>query len=473
MARNRKNNFYKVVKDYSVAIIWFILILLLIFSVFWWDDSSQVDQNLENKDWIQISMDSDSEAYIEYPQWNREKVDANVLLYKWEKIIVKKWDVFLKFPLNWDFRLNELWELTYEEDSSFSLDSSDLFINASSNTSLKMRYANLDILEGTVLSLNQNEMSSSIYVLKWVVEVSNMSWKKTVLWNAQKIVITRTDFANEEVDLSLLREDIDDIFKGSDWFIKNNWEFYLTSLNSDENASSTWSYVSSSSSLFSLRGVSDEQSFSDNLLDLQWALFIDDISKITVNWKEADLDTENKSFSISLDLENSVNDFVFKVYDSDDNLIWKYVYSFYYSWSSYSNNTAWSFKVTNFKVDASNFKFTEPSSTWTFTTYDDFVTIRWLVSSEWISSVSVNDYTLSSFNGTTWRYHASSANNNLIEWTNIYEVKYFWSDWKLLYTNYYTIIKKTASSWSNNSNNQEESLEEKPSSTISWEASVN
>jgi hypothetical protein len=37
----------------------------------------------------------------------------------------------------------------------------------------------------------------------------------------------------------------------------------------------------------------------------------------------------------------------------------------------------------------------------------------------------VNDYKLSSFNGSTWRYHASTDNNNLADGTNVYEIKYF------------------------------------------------
>jgi hypothetical protein len=42
-----------------------------------------------------------------------------------------------------------------------------------------------------------------------------------------------------------------------------------------------------------------------------------------------------------------------------------------------------------------------------------------------IDSVTVNDLKLSSFNGKTWRYHASTDYGNLVPGTNIYEVKYF------------------------------------------------
>ena len=68
---------------------------------------------------------------------------------------------------------------------------------------------------------------------------------------------------------------------------------------------------------------------------------------------------------------------------------------------------AWS----NFDVDASLFTFTAPTTWATYTTYEDFVTIRWLVKHEWIDTVTVNDFTLSSFNGSTWRYHARDIYN--------------------------------------------------------------
>jgi hypothetical protein len=42
------------------------------------------------------------------------------------------------------------------------------------------------------------------------------------LANDQKITVSRLDASSEDVDLSLLKETIDDYYKQSDWFIKNN-----------------------------------------------------------------------------------------------------------------------------------------------------------------------------------------------------------------------------------------------------------
>ena len=98
-----------------------------------------------------------------------------------------------------------------------------------------------------------------------------------------------------------------------------------------------------------------------------------------------------------------------------------------------------------YDLDATNFKFSLPDTSWKFITYDDFVTIKGSVPASTVSKVVINDYKLNSFNWTTWRYHARTDYNNLKEGTNIYEVKYFWLDWSLIYTNHYTIIKKDTS----------------------------
>lgn len=453
--RTRKSNLLITLKDYSIPLVWLGLILILIFSFFWWWDDTNPQDN-ENRVWIDITYNgADSEVDIEYSWWDKVKADSETKLYKWEKIIVTEWSVSLDFTSNWTFTLNKYWELKYNDEGSFNLDAWDLWWNIKDNSIIKMKYANLDILGWTVLSLTQNEVESNVYVLKWVVEISNIWWQSTVLWNWDKISITRNDAASEDVDLSLLKEEIDESFKTDDWFIKNNWEFYLTENVNDNDFTSTWETIDlnnnlSKNGLISLDDYRDEMTVDKSSINISWKYYDISIAKITVNWQLANLDTKDSTFLISsVWLDKKTNDLVIKVYDDANDILWKYVYTIYYNWwidtTSNNNTTTWWFKVINYKADAADFKFTQPSTTWNFTTYDSFVTIRWSVSSKDISYITVNDYRLSSFNWNTWRYHASTDNNNLIDWTNIYQVKYY-SEWgELIYSNTFTIIKK---SWS-------------------------
>jgi len=96
-------------------------------------------------------------------------------------------------------------------------------------------------------------------------------------------------------------------------------------------------------------------------------------------------------------------------------------------------------------TDSEKFGFTSPSVNGIFSTKSDEITIRWFTTLEWISRVQINanigNSELKSFNGTTWRYHAFTRFNNLVEWVNEYVVIYYWRDDEVVYTDYFNIIK--------------------------------
>ena len=128
------------------------------------------------------------------------------------------------------------------------------------------------------------------------------------------------------------------------------------------------------------------------------------------------------------------------------------MYTIYYSWwtsSTSSWNNSW-FSVETFNTDAALYQFTSPSTNGYYSTNEDFVTIRWLVKDENVVSIEVNGFKLSSYDGSTWRYHAATQNNNLYSWTNQYEVKYFDANGKLIYKNYFTIVKNEPSAINTN-----------------------
>ena len=250
--------------------------------------------------------------------------------------------------------------------------------------------------------------------------------------------------SNKDLDLSILKEDLDDFFKKTDWYIKNNWDFYLTdSIVWEE----TWTGSIKSnkyqgSELIVFNNLDDESFVSDNNLKISWKYFDENITKILLNGKEAKINSEEKTFNFTeVDTSFSENDLVFKIFDDSNDLLQKFVYIVYYKQWINSNSSS-NFNVKTYKVDGSQFTFTAPSTFGTFTTTTNFVTIRWNVLVEWIVNVSVNGYTLSSFNGSTWRYHADMSRNNLKDGTNLYDIKYFNEAWKIVYNNIYTIIKK-------------------------------
>jgi len=225
MTRRRGNTtFQKNIKDYIVPIIWWILVLFLIFSVFSWDDSSDTKTNIENQSWINISLDSESsQATIIYPWDYKKDLEWDWVLYKWEKILVKQWNVSLNLDSLVNFKVNRLWELRYLENWNFSVTSWEVWIDSLKSINLDLNFAKLKIDENSHLSVSQNEMWSTIYLISWFVEVENLVWKNTVLAPGEKITISRWDASKGNLDLTLLKENLDQFFLKSDWFILNKW----------------------------------------------------------------------------------------------------------------------------------------------------------------------------------------------------------------------------------------------------------
>lgn len=444
-----KWNFLSTIKDYIVPIISVILLFLLIYYFFSGPSKEQIIST-ENQKWIQILKDSDSVANIYYSWWNKEE-HKDKDLFKWEKIVVSSGRVKLKDE-NFSLNLNELWDLKYLENGNFSFSSGELWVDNISPMTIEMKFAKLKISENSHISLLQNEANSTIYVISWTVEVSNLAWKTAVLKSMEKTEVYMKDASNER--LTIKKEPILDYLFSTDWFVINNWEKYLKK--EEETEKSTWTLekekndisdktnFSWKSRYLTFSNLLDESNVSSSSILVSWAYDTEEVAKIELNWKVAILNPELWTFKIeNVSVSDKINDLVFKVFNKSEDLKEKFVYTVYFDWWVWSSSSSdGTFKVKTFDVDGSKFSFTSPTSSSTYITYDDFITIRWYVSASWIDKVSVNDFNLKSFDGKNWRYHARVDYGNLANGTNIYEIKYF-SGGNMVYKNHFTIIKKS------------------------------
>ncbi len=445
--RHQQNNLQKVLKEYMVPLIALWFFIILIFAFFWWSEETSLENTIENENRvgmdIQLATPS-TEAYVVYPGENRQLIDESTLLYKGEKILVKEWSVSTSLASVGTIALSKLAEFSYEESGDFSTFSWESWIDSIGDMSVMMRYAHVQIGPDTHVSLSQNEVGSSVYLLSGFAEVKNLAGVSTLLAPGQKITISTLDASKEDIDLSIQREDIDEFFLSSNWFISNNGAQYLD--NNDAETESDTPVVTqwNTLGLISFDNLIDESVVSAAQIDITGS-YDPSVAKILVNGVAAELNNETNAFVFSdVATSNRENDLIFKVYNLSDDLLSKTVYTLYYEWAT-ATSAWWAFSVTNYAVDASNFTFTAPSSSNVYTTTEAFITIKWQVLDKNIASVSVNDYTLRSYNGSTWRYHASVDNNNFKTWTNVYVVKYFDASGTLVYQNNYTLVKKAPS----------------------------
>ena len=195
-------SFSKNIKDYIVPIIWWVLILFLIWSMFF-KKTAEVKPT-ENQVWIAMTSDKDTKATIFYAGWDKKELSEGMSLYKSEKVSVLNWKVKLADD-KYSFNLNKLWELKYLEDGWFSLNSWDVWIDTKAALNVEMKFVKLKISENSHVSLAQNEVNSTIYVISWTVEVSNQKWRSTVLSWGEKIEVSRAEASDEKIDLSFRR----------------------------------------------------------------------------------------------------------------------------------------------------------------------------------------------------------------------------------------------------------------------------
>lgn len=466
-----QRNPQKNIKDYILPIISVVFILALFISVLsGWDDKKT--NTVVNNDLIKISLIWEkAEAYLTFPGWSKEKIDDSIKnINIWEKVEVKEGNLKLDLGDKWKLLLNKLWELKLNDDKSFTLTSSDLWFEANSEQKVSLSYLNASITAGSVVNFTQNEVSNSVYVLKWTVKINNLSWNSTNLtaWNYLSLMMNESN--NPSLDLATKITKIDDYTKTDEWFKQNWWLEYLNSIDLSTSMSwttSTWVVSSGSLSVSSATNTDssltnsstsnyiniefpkDEYVSDTSTINIKWIVLDPNVSKIAFDYDKAVI--SNWAFEIkNFILRSKTNDVVYRIYDANNNLVQKWVVTVYYTNSpkddetEASTNKLW---LENYTLKPSEFSFISPKEN-PYTTNEDVVMIEWRVPAKRVWKVVINWFALTKFvsGGTYWKYFANSSTDNLKEWLNLYKVEYYGTDWKFLYSNVFTIIKKAKES---------------------------
>ena len=448
----RRNSVSKNLKDYMVPIAGAVLVLLLIISIFTGGEST-TEATKENQTGFSVTFDNDdTEAKIIYPGWKEVKISSDTTLYKGEEVNVINGGVSLQLENVAQAKLAKLAEMKYTDNGEIYHKSSDIWLESLADIKVKTKFTEISLRNNSVLSISENEMSTTAYLMKGFAEISSKAGKSTVLAPGQKISISRMDTNNEDFDAKLAKADIDDYYKQLDWFVKNNGASYLAALDKPEEETSTSTGstsklpTQSGNRVLTFASISDGAQVSAGTINVVGNYSDETVTKITLAGQEAQLNKTNKSFKFeNVDTSLNENDLVFRAIDDAGDVLERKIITVYYDGAT-SGSTWGTFPVKNYQVDASQFLFTAPSANNVFSTTNDFITIKGVVKNKNIEKVTVNGYQLKSYNKTygTWRYHAATKNNNLQLGSNVYEIKYYDKANKVIFRNTYTIVKKTA-----------------------------
>ena len=311
-----------------------------------------------------------------------------------------------------------------------------------------MRYAKVSSTEAWVFSLSQNEVSSTIYVLSWNLTISTLAWVTWVIPAWKQLVIMRTDTNNKEFKIDEKITDIEDYIKTSDeWFKTNGWEVYLQqledSVKSEAEKEKAWAIETAKKTWYiQFTNISDEWSVTSPDLKIQWTISNDLVYRIEINWKDATINTETKSFEVDVTLLNKANDIVYKIYDWESIVLQKWILTIY--------NSAWEDKKATTSVASTNYdikkddRFTiigpNPNP---LTTNETNLRFEWWVPSGEVSRIVVNGFQLTKFvpSSTYWYYFANTTTWNLKDWLNIYKIEYYGADNKIIFENNIVVIK--------------------------------
>ena len=447
MTRNRHSDYSKNITDYIIPIVGVVLVLIIIYNFAFGGKSQKeiYNENVQTENGIDVSLDSETtEAYIVYPWDYKKKIDGTTDINIWEKIYVKQWAVKLRLKdSKWILHLNERWELKFNGHNDFSLYSSDLWVDSNVPLKLQLKFLTINTTDKSVVSVTQNDVASTVYVLDGVVTAKNLALKEASIWKSQKLTLLRNEATKEDIDLAGKKELITDYIKTDDWFIKNKGLDYLNGENSwtgstDDEESTT---VSSNWGLIEITSHDDEWEVTENSIKIEWRVLSEMVAKIIVNGVSGDIDFEKQTFEVSgVSVPDTENDVVYKVYDDGQELLEKWVLTLYYERGITNNGL----DVENIPLSASPlYKFISPKDN-PYTTSKEVIMIEWSVPSRTIAKITVNGFILRKFPayGSYWKYFANKKYWNLKEWLNIYKVEYFWAKGESIYTNAFTIIYK-------------------------------
>lgn len=443
----KKNSLSKTFKDYLVPIVGFFLIILIVYSFFSGDSSNTDSSVTENRLGAELTLNgTNPEVYIIYTGENQEQITTSQEIFKGEKVIVKEGGAKIKTLNQIEISIDRLGEFKLNEDWSFALYSSNIWVNSPVSSIVNLRYASAKITENSIVSFTQNEVASTIYVLQGNAEVSNLLGNSTLIGKWQKITISRSD-ANEDIDLMSTKENLDSFFLASEWFIKNNGEVLLQSneemaSGTGETSTGSTTLVSPGTSIISFLNVKDEDNVTTDSIALEGKINTDEVFIISANDISAEIDTEEKTFTIpAVSTREKENDIIIKVYNESREIIEKSVLTLYNAGSTtVEANTP--FTVENYSLDATEFQFISPKQN-PYTTTEGVVMIEWRVPVWVVQKILVNGYQLQKFPqyGTYWSYFANQEFWNLKEWLNIYKVEYYDRNGSILHSNAFTIVK--------------------------------
>lgn len=423
-------------------------------------------------------LNAESIVYIAEKENNKKPIKSSWKLHSTDAfVLVEQWGANANLE-GTKFDLDENTQISFTTTNAtksgwtdtISVTKWKLWVESNSND-LLIKWQNLEakIPSWSTAIVESTVAFWAVYAISWDTHISSTIWD-VVLHAWEKLELRNSDMNSNDTDLSKKVGDItDSTIASSQVFIRNDWENILKTAIKEsskmesnsgsiawsetlaentvtESGSIIWSGSSTGSNFIRFTQPIDGATIKTSTVTIMGSILDPKVSSVTINDAAATVSPVNQTFVMQdFKLTGEINNLVYKVYDSNKILLEKWVLTIY--WPKWWTTSQKTIIPENFPISAKDFIISFPMKN-PYATTERNVKVQGTIPKNTVQYITVNDYKLQKFvpNSTSWYYFANADIGTIKEGTNLYYIKFFDKNNKLLYTQLFTIIKDSKNS---------------------------
>lgn len=427
-----------------------VIIILVVAKLFRWDE-----MEWWTGEYLSVEPIGSSIVYMASNEWSKTRMQV------WEKFYADGKSIFVENQDDFSAKAENSYifavldkgsELSYLSQSASSgsvgLIKGRAWIEVKNvPMNIELKSFSINGVPGNVFFLEQNNVYSTVYALKWTMSLATKIGNYS-LNPGEKIMLRASDLT-EWNDITKFIGEIDESILSSTIF-KNQWGETLLK-NIQTTPGNSWSGGENSLAATGSENTTDYiriteptngSVIKDSRLTVMWEILSKDVKRVTINNRDASVSPVNETFVLQdFEVSGDIIDIVYKAYNDQWSLLQSKVITVFGSKTSQTNQKL---VPENFPLNNKDFQITSPSEN-PYKTTENLVKVQWTVPRNTVQYIVVNDYRLQKFipNSSTWYYFANTDTDTMKEGINIYSIKFYNSDNKLLYTQLFTIVKES------------------------------
>lgn len=442
--RNTRNQKTELPWTWILTVVWIIILLFLI-KIFSGGQSEQTAS------FLTVSPGEQSTVYISMSSSSKNRISTNEKLYATDKAVSVEngYAKAINDSVKVDIDANS--ELSYKDHSAtgntLSTSKGRLWIETlSEKSTVVLKNFSVLLSPGSIAIVEQNWPFSAAYAIKGEVKIETKVGTVTLpVWSGIKLLAS--DLISQNAALDSWIAPIDGSIAGLTLFTRNNGKELLGNVatwtgRSLTGGTSSTGWVVSGGKFIEITEPKINTTIKSSPITLMGNLLSKEVKRVTINNKDAVVSPVEETFVYQgLDVSGDIIDIVYKAYDASNTLLESWVYTLYGSKSIAKSSEL---IPETFPLSSKDFVITSPAQN-PYKTTETFVKVQGTLPKNSVEYIMVNDYRLQKFipNSSSWYYFANMANNTMEDGINMYTIKFYNKEGKIVSTQVFTLIKES------------------------------